>query len=613
MKLLTKIKQKIQGKKNNFVVFFLTTFFLLLSATTLYSLIFNYWYQGRIFPGVFVGSTYVGGKNFDQASKKLNDDFYQFEQNGFTYQYNQNTIKIDPTIISPTDPDLVYELIKFDNKSSVVKALRVGRSGFWWQKIYGPTLTSLKKKTLKPDFILTEDKLLEILKDNLSKYEQPAQNASITWSATGFTLNKEQTGQSFNYKEIIQSTKEKISHLDNSPIKISLNISQPRVTLAEINTATKEQLTKLAKQKPLIIWKVGVRTYVKHFKDYKDYIELDKNGDKVIIKFNNNWLQAELEKIKKKVDQPSQDAKFEIKDGRVKEFQQSKDGEYLDVQKNIAIINNNLAENNYTTNLEIDIDRAKIQTADVNNLGITEIIGIGTSDFSGSPPNRVHNIKIGADSLNGLLIKPGEEFSLIKALLPIDSSKGYLPELVIKGNETIPEYGGGLCQIGTTAFRAALASGLPITQRRNHSYRVRYYEPAGTDATIYDPAPDFRFLNDTPGHILIQTKIEQGKLIFEYWGTSDGRQATSTKPHIYNITPPPPTKYIETLDLEPGEIKCTEKAHNGADAEFTYIVKFPDGSTKERTFKSHYRPWQEVCLKGVAELSTSTTSIIENQ
>ena len=224
---------------------------------------------------------------------------------------------------------------------------------------------------------------------------------------------------------------------------------------------------------------------------------------------------------------------------------------------------------------------------------------MGTSNFKGSPKNRRHNIKVGADTLSGILITPGEEFSLVKALGEINKETGYLPELVIKGNRTIPEYGGGLCQIGTTIFRATLASGLPILERKNHSFRVRYYEPAGTDATIYGPKPDYRFLNDTGYHILIQTRIEGDDLIFEFWGTKDGRVAEQTKPVIYNITAPKPTQYIETADLPVGEVKCTEHAVPGADTSFDYKVTYPSGEVKETTFKSHYIPWQEVCLIGV--------------
>jgi len=239
--------------------------------------------------------------------------------------------------------------------------------------------------------------------------------------------------------------------------------------------------------------------------------------------------------------------------------------------------------------------------------GIKEIIGIGESNFAGSPKNRRHNIALGAKSVDGVIVPAGEEFSLLKTLGAIDSSTGYLPELVIKGNKTMPEFGGGLCQIGTTAFRGTLAAGLPVTERQNHSYRVSYYERDGAgnnigpgkDATIYDPAPDYKFLNDTGAGVLIRTAIKGDRLIFTFWGKSDGRKAEQTAARVYNVVPPPEKKIVETADLKPGEVKCTEKPHPGSNAVFTYTVTFPDGTTKKRDFTSYYRPWQEVCLVGI--------------
>jgi vancomycin resistance protein YoaR len=274
---------------------------------------------------------------------------------------------------------------------------------------------------------------------------------------------------------------------------------------------------------------------------------------------------------------------------------------------------------------------SEISAKDINDFGIKEILGTGHSSFAGSPKNRRHNIAVGAESVNGILIKPGEEFSLIKTLGDINAESGYLPELVIKDNKTIPEYGGGLCQIGTTVFRATYASGLPVTMRRNHSYRVSYYEPAGTDATIYDPWPDYRFVNDTKNHILIQSRIEGDDIYFEFWGTPDGRTATHTYPVIYNIAKPGPTKIIETEDLKPGEKKCTERAHNGADAYFDYTVEYNKANppqiikekleaneeveesdyTIETRFRSHYVPWREVCLVGIDNTKTENASSSE--
>src|SRR5690606_28740966 len=136
----------------------------------------------------------------------------------------------------------------------------------------------------------------------------------------------------------------------------------------------------------------------------------------------------------------------------------------------------------------------------------------------------------------------------------------------------------GLCQIGSTAFRAALDTGLPITMRQNHSYRVPYYERdgggnnigPGKDATNYDPLPDFRFKTDTGHYILITTAITGDKVTFTFWGTKDGRTAEQTRARVYNIVEPPPRKVILTTEIPPGTTKCTESAHVGSDASFTY-------------------------------------------
>ena len=212
------------------------------------------------------------------------------------------------------------------------------------------------------------------------------------------------------------------------------------------------------------------------------------------------------------------------------------------------------------------------------------------------------------DKLNGILIKPGEEFSALKALRPFTLADGYWPELVIKGDEIKPELAGGLCQIGSTLFRAAMNSGFPITERRNHSYRVRYYEPpVGMDATIYDPSPDFKFINDTGHYILFTARTEGDNAIFEFYGTKDGRVATTTKPVITNVVPPGEPRYIETDTLPPGEKKKVETAHPGAKAYFKYTVTYPNGEVKTKDFYSQYVPWKETWLVGVTSSTTPET------
>lgn len=255
----------------------------------------------------------------------------------------------------------------------------------------------------------------------------------------------------------------------------------------------------------------------------------------------------------------------------------------------------------------IDTVYATFEGPDAERLGIRELLGQGVSNFAGSPSNRRKNIALGASKINQTLVAPGAEFSTLTTLGKIDGENGWLPELVIKGNKTIPEYGGGLCQVSTTVFRSALNVGLPITERRNHSYRVRYYEPMGTDASIYEPDLDFKFRNDTPNWLLITQERDGDTLRFLMWGTKDGRVASTTDPVVTRVTPAPPKKLIETTEIPVGTTKCTESEHAGATARFDYAVQYANGPMATTTFTSVYRPWQAVCLVGVAPGSAPTT------
>jgi hypothetical protein len=129
-----------------------------------------------------------------------------------------------------------------------------------------------------------------------------------------------------------------------------------------------------------------------------------------------------------------------------------------------------------------------------------------------------------------------------------------LPELVIRRDKgTVPELGGGLCQVSSTTFRAAMQAGLPITQRRNHSYAVQYYAPQGTDATIYPGVIDLKFTNDTPGSILVWPYFkDDNTLIFDFYGTKDSREVILDKPYSYDRKPDGSMKASWTRTVKKG-------------------------------------------------------------
>lgn len=349
----------------------------------------------------------------------------------------------------------------------------------------------------------------------------------------------------------------------SSPVKNSRLELTGQLT-ANLGNAANRELTLTTKTKHMTVTASEVKKWIEEYaRDYSGKRELRVNPDKV---------SAFLKTISKTVDAPAVNARLTITNGKVQEFEGAKKGQTLNIPATISNITaslgriNRISQQSNVIDLVVEETEPTVTLDKVNSLGINDLLAIGESDFTGSPKSRAHNVAVGAKRFNGLILKPGEVFSFNNLLGEVDAVAGYRPELVIKSGKLIPEYGGGLCQVSTTVFRAANEAGLPILERHPHSLPVRYYNPQGYDATIYPGVSDLRFQNDTPAHILIQSKIIGSKLYFEIYGTKDGRQVTVEGPRQFDVQ------------------------KNGAlKAELTRTVVYPDGQTKKDVFKSSYK------------------------
>ncbi len=237
--------------------------------------------------------------------------------------------------------------------------------------------------------------------------------------------------------------------------------------------------------------------------------------------------------------------------------------------------------------------------------GIAEVVTVGESDFSNSPINRRHNIAVGLGKFNGHLVRPGETFSFDTTLGRVDGSTGYRKELVIKGARTEPDYGGGLCQVSTTAYRGVWEYGFPIAKRVNHSYTVSHYFPQGTDATVYPPSVDMQFVNDSSGALLIQTHKEGDLAYFIYYGTRDARRSTLLGPFIWDRRAPPPDRTEYTTEIPPGERKKLGERVPGLKALWVRIVQ-KSGEEKTEPVYSFYEARPLYTLIGVEKLQFGT-------
>ncbi len=439
--------------------------------------------------------------------------------------------------------------VEIKTENSIEEAFSIGHQKNLFEKIKERWQMLNNRKNIPLYFSFDENKLEDYLKNNLAELEIQPINASFDFIDNDLKLIHSKEGILIEQKKLKDDLGKNISELKNEIIILNLETVKPAAENFETDEACQQA-------KNLIDAKINLKYNSENWPLEKEELvswikfvpveDIDNQGNQVLgIQANKEKIKNYLSSLAPQINSEPINAELTIKNDRVEIFSLSYEGIILTIEKSIEEIEeeifsyqNYLDKNKNLEKVEIELAVTKTQpevtTESIDNLGITALIGTGESNFYGSPKNRRHNIAVGASKFNGVLVDHDEEFSFNKILGKVGPQTGYLPELVIKKNKTVPEYGGGLCQVSTTAFRAALNSGLKITERRPHAYPVRYYDPQGTDATIYPPHPDLRFINDTPSFLLIQTKIKGNVLTFEFYGSDDGREVKIDGPYIYD-------------------------------------------------------------------------------
>ncbi len=330
------------------------------------------------------------------------------------------------------------------------------------------------------------------------------------------------------------------------------------------------------------------------------------------IKLDEEQVKAFVAGVAKQLDRPAFDGSvdWDREAAKVVVLQASERGQKADADAGAAAVIAALSspvqatENGAPAQQEVVLPvtpvQPKIDTTRVDEMGIVELVAEGTSTYKGSPPERVHNVLNAAGKFGHAVVAPGEDFSFNRVVGDVNAANGFIDALVIAGDRTAVGIGGGVCQVSTTAFRAAYTGGFPIVERWAHGYVVGWYGKPGLDASIFTPNVDFRFKNDTGHFILVKSSWNEAKgtLTFSIYGTKPDRTVEISEPVISNRQPAPPPSYQQDASLKSGQIKQVDWAKEGMDAVVTRTIRYGDGTVKADKLVSKYRPWQAVYLYG---------------
>lgn len=626
-----KNKRSTKSKKTGYIV--------ILSSVLLALIVFLAYYFGfvhRVLPRVMVGNIELGGASTEKADRLMHEAMSSVTNINIAVDDNETeTISLDRLGIS------------YDPAATLRRVYSLGKEGSWYHKAWLHLRSLFLVNRIDPVINIDQVKYDKVLNEVIfNKYETKAKEVTVKVTKDNqVEVIPGESGLVLDKDELNSNLRSRLNYFSEDLISISRSDFKPEFTVddapyavtqaqkiiaSELSLKMEESTFKLSIEK-LGAW---ITTRVVYPKDpaYSRAVlnGVSANGAMLLVDIDKEQLLKYVKTLAfEQINRDAVDAGVRFANGQIQVFQPSMKGYKVKEDETVEAIYKSLIDRSFDINsanvdLVFEVLQPDVTENSLADLGIKELIGKAATSYSTSPSNRKHNIATGAKSINGTILKDGEEFSAVEALGEVDAASGYLPELVISNNQLERQYGGGLCQPITTLFRAVIDAGLPITARSNHSRRVSYYEKAsnvsgvrinwntqyanlgsslvGYDATVYIPEPDLKFMNDTGKAVLIQAYVtNNNEVTFEIYGTNDGRNISVSKSQVLYTKPSPepqfqpdPTKPSNTMEL-------VEKAVPGAKTSFNYTIIYADGKQETQTFESFYRPIPAQYLVGTAE------------
>lgn len=551
---------------------------------------FEWYHADRIYPGVSVWGIALGGMRPEEAARAL--------ESGLAAEMPRLTLYGPGLSWSARVTDLGLRL---HTQATIAAAYAVGRTSTFPDNIISHLDLLLSGVELSPVLVYDEQVARLYLETLAKQVELPPVDATLSFDGLTPVATEARAGRALDVDATLSALYPILTSLSPVGIRLTTREVQPAISNAEPGRAEAERILSgplvLTLTTPLegdpVPWVIPPEQLV-------TMLSVEARDGVLHIKLNEEPLRAFLNNLTATLAIEPVDARFHFNERtkRLEAISPSKEGRALDVEGSLAKIVQELMAGNHTVPLVVQpVPPRYPDTATAEELGIIELVAEGDSYFIGSPSGRDHNIRLAASKFDGLVIPPGEVFSFNHYLGEVSAAAGYDESYVTMGEQLAIEVGGGICQVSTTAFRAAFWGGYPILERWAHNHRVGYYElmgaGVGMDATIYSPLVDFRFLNDRPYPLLIETEIvEQAhRLIFRFYSTGDGRRVEKEGPEISDETAPGPPIYKLDEKLAPGTVKQWQKEVNGLTATIRRRVYSAAGDLLfEDTFVSKYAP-----------------------
>ena len=383
-----------------------------------------------------------------------------------------------------------------------------------------------------------------------------------------------------------------LASFQRGTVALPVRVDSPSVRAADLTPVVAQVQTALGRRVRL---QLGAASWWLPKRQLAAILQLPHGGTKALA-VSGPGATRYFSRLSRGIDEPARDATFRVlSSGRVVVVPARPGRVIAPGPTGRHILAAALAPQARTARVVVTYAQPNRSTAQAKAMGITTRVGRYETIYGGDP-NRIHNVQLVAQLIDGKLIAPGATFSFNAATGARTADKGFREAPVIINGEVTNGLGGGVCQVSTTVFNAAYEAGLKITSRTNHALYISHY-PLGRDATVNYPDVDLRFVNDTSHWLLLRTFVGSYSLTVGLYGTPQHRRVvTQARPLV--DAGHAPVKHEPDPSLSEGRTVVVDGGEPSRSTSVRRLVYERGKLLYDDTWYSSYRSEPELVLVG---------------
>lgn len=580
---------------------------------------------GRIHPGVRVGNVAVGSMTPEQANVALSEAFASSAKTPVTAVFDDKSWTVSTEHIGAL----------LDATGSVDAAMAVGRSGGLGTMVFQRVTASFGGVAVGSR-VLDDPAKTDVVLDKIEiAVSVPSRDASVSISGEKVTLVPAESGRAVDRGATRSGllaaflTTSRTTTVAVVPSGVAVSDADARQAYADAQKLVSGPVRVTYGERSVEVPRATVARWVAFTRRAVEtpVVELSRSATEttsatggeptasvapprlmLVAAFDAARVGAAIKSLTKGLGRPARNARFVASNGSVS-IKPSQVGRGPDLTTLAAALARAcVGDAARTAALQLVETQPSLTTTAAKEMGISDRISSFTTTYAGSSSARVNNIHTLAKALDAKLIAPGGVFSFNGAAGQRTAAKGYQEAPAIVDGKLVPQLGGGVCQVGTTFFNAVFFSGLPVVERRNHSFYISHY-PKGRDATVSWGGPDFKFKNDTKGWVLIRTATSSGSLTISLYGTDPGYEVEYKTGPFTNVVPHKVTQ-IKDPKLKKGLRIVEDGGVDGCRVTVVRTVYKGGELVRKDTFVSSYNSKEEIVRVGTKVASRPTTGTV---